>query len=114
MTKTIAKNIPPRARQAVEANLEGHAAPSPARQDRAGAATATTVDPGPPPTLPRFPGAMPVGSTQDRIHMAAMHRDREAVLAQVTLNRGPALANYKAEVLAWLEAMEAYEERKAG
>lgn len=70
---------------------------------------ATAVDPGPPPTFPVAPGS---GDAIQRIReagqMAGISSAREHVLAIQTLRHPPEISRYKAEVLSWLDAMEAY------
>lgn len=80
-------------------------APEPQQND-AGSTAAPAVDPGPPPPFPAPPGAGPL---LDRLYLTGRERNREGVLAVQTLSQGPQVSRYKAEVLAWLDAMDAYE-----
>lgn len=82
------------------------------RQTAPGSTIAPPVDPGPPPRFPEPPaGSWPFGMT--RIRDAGRQKDRRLARAQVsavpTLRLGPVVSRYKAEVLAWLDAMDAYE-----
>lgn len=74
-----------------------------------GKAIAAPADPGPPPSFPAPPrGVWPFGI--ERIRNAGRERNREAVLAISTLRLAPEISRYKAEVLEWLDAMDAYED----
>lgn len=72
------------------------------------AIAAKRTDPGPPPAMPRPTGA---DFGMERLRAAGQVRDRETILALQTMRLSPAVAIYKAELLSWLDALEAYEAR---
>lgn len=66
------------------------------------------VDPGPPPRMPQEPvGVWPFGLS--RLTQAAQQRNKAAVEACATMHAPPEVWRYKAELLAWLDGMDAYE-----
>lgn len=88
------------------------AKPQEAPQAIAGAAPAPKVDPGPPPAFPAAPAGGHFGI--DRLVEAGRLRERETVHAIQTMRLGPTVAKFKAEVLAWMDAVERYEEKLVG
>lgn len=81
------------------------------------AAIATPADPGPPPRFPA-PSNWLAGGVVDQLFQTgrqvskSVQTIREEVQAIATLRQPPAVHSYKAEVLAWLDAREAYEARR--
>lgn len=76
-------------------------------------ASAPRPDPGPPPRMPVMPSGDPVAQQVVRAVIEAMRPDdtagARALVRQVsTLRASPAACRYKAEVLAWLDALDAY------
>lgn len=69
------------------------------------------LDPGPPPRMPLPPeGSWPFPF--NRMGQLADAGDRQGLQEMSTLNMGPAVAHYKAELLSWVDAMERYEGTK--
>jgi hypothetical protein len=74
-------------------------------------AAKAAYDPGPAPAMPVYGGptstAMP--AAVDQLLMAASARDRDAVRAVPTRNELPAVGQYKANLLQWLDDMDAHD-----
>jgi hypothetical protein len=82
------------------------------------ATAAPQVDPGPPPAMPEAPGFPSYAVSQMltaavQTHQRVMDRQsgRAAIQAVPLLREPPPVAHYKAELLSWLDAMDAYEAR---
>jgi hypothetical protein len=71
-------------------------------------------DPGPPPQRPQYTGGSPIPGAVDQLLMAAETRDRDAVRAVPTLNEPPAVVQYKANLLQWLDDLDAHKARRTG
>lgn len=94
-------------RKAIQAPTPAHA---PARvamaREMASAAPSQQHDPGPPPAMPQ-----PTSSTtvMRRLAEAGATREREHVLSISTMRETPEASRYKAEVLDWMDRIDAYE-----
>lgn len=82
-----------------------------------GAPSGPAVDPGPPPAFP-MPSNWTAGGVVDQLFQTgrqvgkSVQAIREEVQAIATLRQPPAVHSYKAEVLAWLDARDAYDARR--
>lgn len=65
------------------------------------------TDPGPPPNRPTYTG-MQITPTVDMLLMAAEAEDRDALAAIRTINEPPEVAQYKANLLEWLDRVEGH------
>lgn len=65
------------------------------------------TDPGPPPSMPEYTG--PMTTAVDYLLMAGTARDADAVRSVTTIGEPPAVAQYKANLLHWLDAMDAHD-----
>jgi hypothetical protein len=65
------------------------------------------TDPGPPPERPTYTGT-PHTPTVDILTMAALEEDRDAIAAVKTINEPPAVAQYKANLLEWLDTVKGH------
>lgn len=91
------------------------ATPLPAADDapkaRETASAAPSADPGPPPQMPFFSGSH-TSPALELMMAAARARDRDSLRAVDTLRHPPGVGRYKANLLHWLDELDAYEARK--
>jgi hypothetical protein len=71
------------------------------------------VDMGPPPKMPLYSGPGTTFGSVDQLTMAATAHDADAVRAVNTRNEPPEVAQYKANLLQWLDDLDTHQKNRA-
>lgn len=85
--------------------------PSPSEREREleeGEQGTPPTDPGPPPQRPQYVGNVKSSPALDMILLAAEAEDRDALASVPIINEQPSIAQFKANLLEWLDRLQAH------